>query len=151
VKRIFPADSLPASISHDGHQIDIPAEGRELPDPIADVFLSSHGFVDKDPNAPQDGVKIVEKIVEIEKPENNDPASAPASGGDVDKMNRAELFASLKAVGVGVQLPRSNDELRQILKDELAKREEAAKQPKETQEPPKPGEPGQPADQAVKQ
>lgn len=130
MKRVFPPAGVPAVISHNGEQIAIPADGRELPDEIVEVFVGSHGFTLTDPAALGEGVKIIEKIVEVVKPENNDPNAGPESE-NIDEMSRKELFASLKALGVGVQLPKSNDDLRAILKQALEARQAPAPAPAE--------------------
>ena len=85
--------------------------------------LRSHGFVDwiDDPELPVKIVEvekpiIVEKLVEVPV-EDNPNEIPPVDADEFDGMNRGGLFAWLKAQGVSVSPPITNDELRAKARD----------------------------------
>lgn len=87
-----------ACISFQGIQVNVVNGQAEVPPEAVEVFKEAFGFA--------------------EPGEQDDPHFEPT--GDVDKLSRSELFASLKALGVSVPLPKTNAELRDLLAEALA-------------------------------
>jgi hypothetical protein len=114
MKRIFPPAGA-ARVSYQGEQITVPEKGIDLPDHIANLLIETHGMLDKDPSLKDEG-KVVERIVtkEVAKPDSTDPDEDISD--DINAMKRGELLASLKAMNVKVQLPKTNDELKAMLR-----------------------------------
>lgn len=104
-----------ATLVHDGQEFVARSGILEIPEHLVSLALS-HGA--SHPTPEQIAATEAAKAKAEAEAAENDPNSAPAD--DVDTMSRKELFASLKALNIGVQLPKTNDELRVILKAALA-------------------------------
>jgi hypothetical protein len=90
--------------SHDGHAIEIDTEGCVTVDDHAAQALRAHGFV------PLSEADARRDLLEPSS-EGRDPP-----GDEIEGLNRRGLFAFLKAKGVGVTLPVTNDELRALVR-----------------------------------
>lgn len=106
-----------ASLVHEGAVYTTDSDGIiELPDFLESV-ARSHGCTTLE--KAQGGPMPVS--------ENNDPNFDPPA--DVATMKRPEITASLRALGVSYQLPKTNDELRTLLRDALARKAQPQPQP----------------------
>jgi hypothetical protein len=100
--------------SHNGHTIEIDAQGCVDVDEEAAHALAAHGFI---------------ALSELEGLEDVRPRSLSATeqarplppADHISQLNRRSLFAFLKERGVGVSLPVTNDELRALARAALAK------------------------------
>lgn len=130
------------SFTHAGHPFDIASDGSVMIDDRHEADFASHGFTrfdapksdaasaDADPrraalfdriNAmPTDDIEaMLEMAGEASQvvPENPDEVKAE----DVAAMNRPQLFEFLKSRGVSVAPPITNDRLREIAVEHMAK------------------------------
>ncbi|WP_020177060.1 hypothetical protein [Methyloferula stellata] len=94
--------------SHGGERIEIDTEGCVIVEDPAAHALRAHGFLplseaearcDAPPRLPH---------TELSSEKHDSP------GDEIEGLNRRGLFAFLKAKGVGVTLPVTNDELRAL-------------------------------------
>jgi hypothetical protein len=85
--------------SHQGRAIDIDADGCVEVEEEAARALAAHGFT----------LCEVDAVRAAPPSQGTDPL-----GDDIDGLNRRELFAFLKAKGVSVCLPITNEELRAL-------------------------------------
>ncbi len=94
--------------SHDGHAIEIDTDGCVTVEDHAAQALRAHGFL------PLNGADA--KLDAPHEPAHAEPNAEKhdSYGDEVDGLNRRGLFAFLKAKGVGVCLPITNDELRAL-------------------------------------
>ena len=111
---------------HDGEAIVADESGlAEIPDHHVET-AKSHGFeewVEPPARDVKFVEKVVEKIVEVEKPE--DP-NAPAANvvDEFEMLNRNGLFAWLKARDIKAPLPQTNESLKALCREAKAKPKE---------------------------
>jgi hypothetical protein len=94
-----------SAASHAGHAVPIDADGCVDVDENVALALSAHGF------------SLCELEAGCDRPQ---PHSIAPQVDDIDRLNRRGLFALLKARGVSVCLPVTNDELRALARRAMA-------------------------------
>ncbi len=99
--------------SHNGRAIPFAEDGTiDVDDKVAPVFVA-HGFT---PVELSQGTDAAERRHPSAEP------SIPDTGTDgIDALSRKELFAFLRAKGVSVSLPITNNELRAAVRQSLGK------------------------------
>ncbi len=100
-----------SAASHNGRAIEIDAEGCVSVEDHAAQALRAHGFI----LCEGEGEHVASVPDASEHPERPQVLE-----DEIEGLNRRSLFAFLKAKGVGVSLPVTNDELRALARQAIA-------------------------------
>jgi hypothetical protein len=102
--------------SHGGLAVSFAEDGTiDVDDKVADVFIA-HGFRKAEASHGAEATKSITG-------ESGSPSAKPVvqeiGSGEIETLSRKELFAFLRAKGISISLPVTNNELRAAVRQSL--------------------------------